>query len=279
MSNIVSQRSRTNGPLWFAIVLFLFICLVGRARADVVLYTASTDASGFGSGNAVSVPNINNPYIPSIDPSVTVTPNPGLLDGNTVGPLNGITYGPFGYGLNTGGTTGFVNVSYTIATSGMYQLIWEVASTTASPGDSALATDNVQLNGASLFNFQAGGPGVLPTGLMGAGTYGTSGAIPDLTPSGTDTAFAWIDTTGGLTPMYDTVDGNSASRLMSTTFSATSGDTLSLDAAFLTNDGGPFDDYGIVVLVAVPEPSSLSLLLASAGIGVGVFALRCRRLR
>jgi hypothetical protein len=279
MSWTIFERSRANMPFPVVIILFLCMCSAGRARGDVVLYTASTDNSG--GVDPVSVPNNNNPYIPSIDPSVTISPaQGGLLDGNTVGPLNGTTYGPGGWIDDTGGTTGFVNVSYTIATSGTFQLVWEVANTLVNSGSSALATDNVLLDGNSLFNFpMTGGLGALPTGLTGAGTYGTSGAITDLAPSGGDSTFAWIDTTGGLTPMYDTVDGNSASRLISTTFSATAGMVLSLDAAFLTNDGGPFDDYGIVVLVSVPEPSGLVLLLTGAVIGSGGLAARCRKRR
>ena len=134
---------------------------------------------------------------------------------------------------------------YTVATSGFFRLAFEVANTIDCTGQSALATDNILLNGNPLFNFQPGGVGVLPTGLMGFGTFGTSAAIAGLAPSGGDAAFAWLDSTGSLAPIYDTVDGFSASRVYSVGF-ATAGSTLSLDAAFLTSDGGPFDDYGII---------------------------------
>jgi hypothetical protein len=151
-----------------------------------------------------------------------------------------------------------------------------VANTLDSSLQSALATDNVLLNGNPLFHFQAGGLGVLPTGLTGAGTYGTSGAITGLSPSGGDSAFAWIDTTGNQTPIFDTVDATSASQLFSTTFTVKAGDVLSLDAAFMTNDGGPFDDYGIVALQSVPEPTSLVLLALSTAVGLAVYAVRRR---
>jgi hypothetical protein len=253
----------------------LWLSLVVRAVAgDVVLFTASTDYSG--GTNPISVPNdpVNqNPYIPSISPSVTVSPDPALLDGSTAGPLNGITYGPLAYNGNTGGTTGFVNVSYTFASTGVFQLVWEVSNVTGSSGQSALATDNVLLDGAPLFNFLAGGLGVLPTGLTGAGTYGTSGAISGLSPSGGDAAFAWIDSTGNQTPVFDTVDGKSASQLYSTTFTAAAGEVISLDAAFLTNDGAPYDDYGIVAIDSVPTSSSVPLPSALAQVAVSIAIL------
>jgi hypothetical protein len=177
----------------------LWLSNINQASAgDIILYAASTDNSG--GISPISVPNNNNPYIPSIDPTVTISPNPASLDGNTVGPLNGITYGPFGFINDTGGTTGFVTSSYTLPTNGNFRLIFEVSNTIDCTGQSALATDNILLNGNPLYNFQPGGVGVLPTGLTGHGTFGTSGAISGLSPSGGNAAFAWLDSTGGQTP-------------------------------------------------------------------------------
>jgi hypothetical protein len=275
LKSIPSRRLATPRPI-VAVLAFVFLALATRAFAgDVILFTASTDNSG--GLNPISVPNNNNANIPAVSPSVTITPNPALLDGNSVGPLNGVTYGPFGFGGNAGGTTGFVNVSYTFTSAGEFQLVWEVSSVTGSPEQSALATDDVLLNGTALFNFQPDGLGDLPTGLTGAGTYGTSGAITGLSPSGGDSAFAWIDTSGGQTPVYDAVDGNSASQIYSATFIAIPGDVISLDAAFLTNDGGQYADYGIVALTparaAVPLPS----VLAQAAIGMAaLYGMRRR---
>ena len=84
-----------------------------QAQAAATLFTAGADTSG--TTNPVSSPPTANPHIPSLSPGVTLNPGqPILLDGVATGPLNGITYGPTAYSGSTGGTTGFVNVSYTI---------------------------------------------------------------------------------------------------------------------------------------------------------------------
>ena len=100
------------------------------AAADTILFTASTDSSGMAypvSAPALIPTGLSYPVIPSIDPTVTLNPNPALLDGNVTGPLDGVIYGPTGFGFNTGGNTGWVNISYTVPTAGQYELIWEVA--------------------------------------------------------------------------------------------------------------------------------------------------------
>jgi hypothetical protein len=273
---------RSPFAVWVVVTALLAGAACNASAGDIILYAASTDNSG--GLNPISVPNNNNPFIPAIDPGVTLTPNPALLDGNTVGPLNGITYGPTDGTGDTAGTTGWVTTSYTLQTTGTYQLVWEVANVTGAPGQSALATDSVLLNKMPLFNFQPLGPGALPTGLTGYGSsggnpsYGTSGGIAGLMPSGGDAAFAWIDSTGGLKPIFDTVSGNSAARLYSAEFMAKAGMTLSIDAAFLTQDGGAFGDYGIIALQSVPEPSSV-VLLAAGLIGIAGYAKRRRRTR
>ena len=107
---------------------------------------------------------------------------------------------------------------------------------------------------------------------------GTSGALTVTTADGSPlppfsptegSSFAYLDIKkNGVSPIYDTVDGFVASRLYSTVFTLSAGDTLSLDLAFMTNDGAPFYDYGIAALVSVPEPSSLvtsSLVLVVLG--------------
>jgi hypothetical protein len=62
------------------------------------------------------------------------------------------------------------------------------------------------------------------------------------------------------------------SRLISSQFDASAGSTLTLDVAFLTNEGDPFHDYGVVALRAVPEPSSWILAI----LGTSAFAVRAR---
>ncbi len=265
--------------------------LGGRdSAADLtILFTASTDYTG-------AVPNLNgtygysypndpvnqNPYIPAISAGVTLSPGSNGFDGNFVGPLpDGSTYGFFGFNGNAGGSTGWVTATYTIPTSGTFQLVWEVANVINCAGSDALATDNVQLNGTSLFQFLPGGVGVLPSGFTGLGNYGTSGAVTDLVPSGGGAAFAYMDvspppSSTNVAPIFDTVNGYSASRLYSATFTANAGDTLTLDTAFLTNDGSPYADYGIVALQSVvPEPSSL-MIAALGAIAMAGYAL-CRR--
>jgi hypothetical protein len=248
-----------------------------RAGNVAILFTASTDYTG--GVNPISAPNDptqQNPYLPALSPGVSLSPNPALLDGNLVGPLpDGSTYGPFGYNGNTGGTTGFVTTTYTIPTSGVFQLVWEVANVINCAGNDALATDNIRLNGTEITQFQPGGN--LPAGFSGLGSYGTSGAVTGLAPSGGDPAFAWMDVSytasTGIAPIFDTVDGYSASRLYSATFTATAGSILSLDVAFMTSDGSPYNDYGVVALVSVPEPSSLTMTLMAVTISLAGRAL------
>jgi len=277
--------------LWFqrgfirscgAIIVLMSIALMSSPRAqggDIVLFTASTDYTGNVPVGGYSYPNdpINqNPYIPSISAGVSLSQASGGLSNTTVGPLpDGSTYGPTGFNGNAGGTTGWVTSTYTIQTSGTYQLVWEVANVIDCQGANALATDNITLNGNHLVLFQPGGVGSLPTGYSGLGNYGTSAGVSGLPTSGGDPGFAFIDVqpppaNTSIAPIYDTVDGYSASRLYSATFTALAGDVLSIDNAFMTSDGSPFNDYGISVLYAVPEPSSLVLLALGLGGLIGL---------
>src|SRR4051812_36892402 len=250
-------------------------------RADTVLFTASTDNTG--GAFRLSVPGTNNPNIPAIDPGVTLNPNPALLDGLQTGPLGGVTYGPFGFGGNGGGNTGWVSVSDTVSASGLYRLIWEVAGADPKIG-SALAFDNVRVNGNLLFGFEGGIPG----GFNALGTVGTSGSVPVSDPVGgtsppafgptEGSLFAYMDISGGITPIYDSVDGYLGSRLYSPLYNLNAGDTLTMDLAFLTNEGDPFHDYGIATLSFVPEPSGLVVAsIALTILGIGESARRSAR--
>lgn len=272
------------------VVLAAVVILAGpgagsRAHGgDIVLFTASTDYTGNAPNGGYSYPNDptnQNPYIPSISSGVTLSQASGGLSNTTVGPLpDGSTYGPTGFNGNAGGTTGWVTTSYTFAAGGCFQLIYEVANVIDCAGGDALATDNITLNGNKIVQFQPGG--LLPTGYSGLGNFGTSAGVTGLPTSGGDPGFAWIDVqpppaNTNVAPIFDTVDGYSASRLYSADIMVSAGDTLSLDVAFMTSDGSPFNDYGIVALSSCPEPSSL--VLAAVGFGaVIVLAARSRGL-
>jgi PEP-CTERM motif len=286
----VKRRCRTQ---WLIIGVAALASLHFSGRDAVagltVLFTASTDYTGAtpnpdGSyGYAYPNDPVNqNPYIPAISAGVTLTQARGGFDGNLVGPLpDGSTYGPFGFNGNAGGSTGWVTTSYVVPTSGTYQLIWEVANTINCAGSDALVTDNVAINGSPIFAFTPGGVGALPSGFFGAGNYGTSGAVNDLAPSGGSAAFAYMDvqpppSSTNVAPIFDTVDGYSASRIYSATFTANANDVLTLDVAFLTSDGSPYDDYGVVALQSVPEPSSLVMAVIGT-LGMVGYALRRSR--
>jgi PEP-CTERM motif len=251
----------------------------GAIAGDVILFTASTDFTLNSPSGGYSYPNdpLNqNPNLPDISAGVTLSPPTGGLSNTTVGPLpDGSTYGPFGFNQNAGGTTSWVTTSYTFASAGQFRLVWEVAEVFGAQGGDALATDNILLNGNKLVQFQPGG--MLPNGYTGLGNAGTSAGVPGLPTSGGDPGFAWIDVqpnaSTGIPPLYDTSgDVASASQIFSATFDVKAGDMLSLDVAFMTNDGSPFSDYGAVALQSVPEPSSLILgglgLASAAGLAV-----------
>jgi hypothetical protein len=236
--------------------------------------SASTDNTG--GAFPVSVPGTNNVNIPTISQGVTLTPNPALLDGNITGPLNGVTYGPVGFGANGGGNSGWVSISDTVSVTGFYQLIWEVAGADPKIG-SALLIDNIRVNGNLLFGFDSGIPG----GFSPLGTVGTSGVLKVTDPMGNPlpnfdptqgSMFAFLDISGGTTPIYDTVDPYLGSRLYSSLFNLSAGDKLTMDMAFMTNEGAPFFDYGISTLNLVPEPSGIMsvsvaiALLSAAGL-------------
>jgi hypothetical protein len=264
--------------------------LVGAGReaaADsIVLFTASTDYTLNSPPGGYSYPNDptqQNPNLPSISSGVTLSPATGGLSNTTVGPLpDGTTYGPFGFAQNAGGTTGFVTSSYTFTAGGSFVLVWEVASVFGSQGGDALATDNITLNGTKIVQFEPGG--TLPTGYSGLGTFGTSAGVPGLPTSGGDPGFAWMDVQGssgtptGVSPIFDTSgDVFSASQLYSVVLTVNKGDTLNLDVAFMTNDGSPYNDYGVVALQSVPEPSSVVLAAVGFVGAAGLGAARRRR--
>jgi hypothetical protein len=271
---------------WAALVVAAALALFGvgrEAAADIVLFTASTDFTLNNPSGGYSFPNDptqQNPFLPAISNGVTLSPTSGGLSNTSVGPLpDGSTYGPSGFAQQAGGTTGWVTTSYTFATSGMFQLVWEVAAVMGAQGGDALATDNITINGHKIVQFLPGQP--LPSGFTGLGSFGTSAGVPGLPTSGGDPGFAWMNvqpsSSTGVTPIFDTSgDVFSASQIYSATLAVNAGDKLSVDVAFLTNDGSPFSDYGAVALQSVPEPSSL-VAFAVGVVGVAVGVARHRR--
>ncbi len=254
------------------------------SAAPIILYTAGVDTTF--TAFPVSVPaTTSNPHIPLISPGVTFSPSlPVLLNGLETGPLNGTTYGPGAYpsGSSTGGSTGWVNVSYTSTSAFIESFFLEVANVGDYSYESAVAIDNIRINGILLESFEGG----LPAGTY-SGMGGLSGAILNLAPTD-GSFFAFLDTTGSGTPLYDVIDGTSAGSFLSDPIGLGIGDVFSFDIAFLTTDGtDTFHDYALAAFTeggevpdvfdapgVVPEPSSCLLM----GLGaIGLFVARRRR--
>ncbi len=279
--------------IWLLSVLVSAVFVVGITISDsayvnpFILFTADT-ATDF-SGDYLSQPatvfgvpaDSHFGHLPNISPGVILSPFPAYFDGVETGPLNGVTYGPLGFGIpeNTAGTTGWVRVTFTVPVGGFLQLTFEVADVIDPVVHSALAIDNIRLNGLLLEGFESG----VPSGWIGFGSFGISPAVPNLAPT-EGASFAFIDTQTTLTsvlPMFDKVDGVEASQLIffhepPSPFAiiVKPGDILEIDLAFLTNDGDIFHDYAVVQAQITPEPSTFLLL----GTGIaGIIVYRRKR--
>lgn len=101
-------------------------------------------------------------------------------------------------------------------------------------------------------------------GVPKPGGGGVSGAVPGLSPT-QGSQFAWIDTNPG-----GETFGLSESVLESPTFNITSGETVSADVNFMSNDSPPFQDSTIVSLVSGNSVVA-TLFTAQAGCGNGTF--------
>jgi hypothetical protein len=165
-----------------------------------------------------------------------------------------------------------VNVSYTLLSGDLTSLFVEVANVGNSDYQSGLALDNIQINDVLVERFESG----IPSGWITNGFLTTSGAVTNLAPT-EGSSFLFMDTTGGSTPIFDTVDGINGSNLLAS-LGLSAGDKLSFDIAFMTTDGTDFyHDYGLASLgvpevVGVPEPGMFALFSLDL-IGLG-FARR-----
>ncbi len=118
---------------------FTSVSLVSGNSVVATLFTAQA-----GCGNGTFIPDLLPP-----SPGVALSPSTADFQGNVVGPLDGITYGPT-RGLNAfcsnppGGSMGWVTTSYSSA-PGTYQLVFEVANARDNEVASALAIDNVRI--------------------------------------------------------------------------------------------------------------------------------------
>jgi formylglycine-generating enzyme required for sulfatase activity len=265
----------------------LACCLRWQRRGQCRLLTASSLILVALSGGIAHAE-----LVLSVSPGVVLSPGTATIGGVATGPLNGQVYGPVGYNGAPGGTTGFVTSTFVLpASSSSYQLVWEVSNVGDGNYPSALAIDNVRITSGSsttvLFGFETGIHGGF-TSVAGS-VSGASPAITNLSPA-EGAFFAFIDTTGS----YDTAMGMNGSRLISSVFSATAGDVLAIDTAFLTTDSTTsFGDYGFVALstdggvtpstvlftavAPVPEPSTW--VLCAGGLACTAYGAFRRRKR
>lgn len=87
--------------------------------------------------------------------------------------------------------------------------------------------------------------GGLPSGWTGVGSFGTSGADGVVTASPEGGAYGWVSTNNGVSgATLAGVDGSAnGSRVLSSVFSASAGDSLEFYFNYVTSDGGDYSDY------------------------------------
>jgi hypothetical protein len=126
---------------------FAYVQLLNSANNNVVATLYNASAANNTSPQAV--PD-NNALagLPGISPGVSLSPSTGNMDGVNTGPVNGIVYGPQSsdvYGLYTG-STGWITSTY-MPSAGSYQLFFVASNYDDTSVPSALAVDNIRLNG------------------------------------------------------------------------------------------------------------------------------------
>ena len=236
----------------------------------------------------------SNSLITSINAGVTLSPSTvSTFSTFNVGPLNGVTFdSSHRFANNSGGTTPWITISFNFnsssLTTGNYFLGFIVTNKTDSAYASGLAIDAI--SGALTQDFESGTLSSISWPLQGSGaTRGTiSSSVTGLSAS-TGSKFAFIDTNaavGSGTIGTTAIGGTNGTVLTSPSFSLTSGSTLSINVAFLSNDGSPYLDFALVQLfhvgdvpltnvpaatlftaiapTAIPEPAMTALIQASS---------------
>ena len=209
----------------------------------------------------------NNSLITSINSGVTLSPSSiSTFATFNVGPIDGTTYNAtnrYSNASNSGGTTPWITVSFSFNTSGLtsgnYYLSFLVTNKSDNQYSTGLAIDAV--SGVLTQGFETGSS-ALPSGwsLQGGGTHGiVSSTVTGLAPpSGGGSQFAFIDTgiSGSTTGTISTsaIGGTHGIILTSPSFSLTTGSTLSMQLAFVSNDGtSSFEDFALAQLFIVGE--------------------------